>query len=603
MSSLREGLIGEYLFDGSAEDTSGHGNHGRVEGVTLTTNRFGETNRAYAFSGEGDFIVLDQPLALNAEAFSVSVWTKYDQEASLKGWNNAIISQDDHGRQSDQSQRVFQLSTKGAFLTWHRMLQTPDVVCKLPVQRDVWYHIVAVYDGVSHKLYINGELQDEQTGSFKPNNEEPIYFGKKNSKEKRFWFHGVLDDIRIYNRALSEKEALELFSEHGYKGDPGWVPATQQVVQTKRTIRKKRAIRKSLERQRFNWNDCYNSFALALYGALQYSNKPISLPQALVYTGQAFAINTQDAAVTPMDVFGDGSLLKAALNNLGFDMEVLAANIYGGDWDEDTVDRALDMVRESIQRGFAVVGWNLDNYEHGLIYGYDDERRILNIHDINARNGGELSYDDFGRRPRNGEPINPEMFVLVLRVRNEIPHLSVTRYTEEEDDSYRKTLSTALALAIRHMDDEGQEDNESKNGIAAIDAWITSFEAGSAHRFFTSYNLLWITSTRQYLVPFFIQSAITHCMAIQDTALQQLMMKAADVYLSSYRAWTLMRELFPFPQGADTTDPHLKAEAIRLLHEARQAEVAGLAVLRDIVRYLAHWYDEPLSPVAEGIVG
>jgi arylamine N-acetyltransferase len=37
--------------------------------------------------------------------------------------------------------------------------------------------------------------------------------------------------------------------------------------------------------------------------------------------------------------FGDGSLLKAALNNLGFDMEVLAANIYGGDWDEDTVDK------------------------------------------------------------------------------------------------------------------------------------------------------------------------------------------------------------------------------------------------------------------------
>lgn len=583
---LRQELVGEYLFDGSAEDTSGHGHHGRVEGATLTVNRFGEPNRAYAFSGQGDYIVLDPPPALNSEQFSVSVWVKYDQEATFQWWNNAIISQDDHGRQKDNSHRVFQLSTKGNLVTWHRMMGERDAVSKLSIQRGVWYHVVAVYDGIQHRLYVNGELQDKQAGSFRPNDEEPIYFGKKNSNEERFWFHGTLDDIRIYNRALLEQEVSELYSEHGYKGDPGFIPPIQQVVRTKRTIKKNVAVRKTLERQRFNWNDCYNSFALALYGVLLYSNKPISLPETLIYTGQAFVINTEDAAIMPMDVFGDGSLLRAALNNLGFDMEVLTANLYGGDWDEDTVDKALDMIRESIQRGFAVVGWNLDNYEHGLIYGYDDERRILNIHDINARNGGELSYDDFGRRSRNGEIIDPEMFVLTLKERKKTPHLNVTRYTEEEDASYRTTLSTALAISIRHMDYERQEGNERKNGIAAIDAWISAFEAGTAHEFFTSYNLLWITSTRQYLVPFFTHSAITHCMAIQDTALQQLMLKAAEVYLSSYRVWVSMRELFPFPKGADTTNPQLKSEAIRLLREAREAEAAGLAALRDIVRHL-----------------
>jgi hypothetical protein len=591
LRNLRQGLVGEYLFDGSAEDTSEHGHHGRVEGATLTANRFGETNRAYAFSGQGDYIVLDPPPALNDEAFSMSVWAKYDQDAMMKWWNNAIISQDDHGRQTNQSRRVFQLSTKGDRMTWHRMMQSPDSVGKLPIQRGVWYHVVAVYDGVHHKLYVNGELQDVKAGSFKPNAEEPIFIGKKNSNEKRFWFHGALDDIRIYNRALSDGEVSELFTEHGYTGDPGLVPTLPRVVRTTTTTAKKWSnkpirVRKILERQSFNWNDCYNSFALALYGALQYSNKPISLPQALVYTGQAFTINT-DTTVGPMDVFGDGSLLKAALNNLGFDMEVLTANIYGGDWEEDTVDKALYMVRESIQRGIAVVGWNLDNYEHGLIYGYDDKRRILYIHDINARDGGELSYDDFGRRTLNGQAINPEMFVMALRERNETPHLNVTRYTQENDASYRKTLSAALSSGISHLIDEGQEGDERKNGIAAIDAWISAFEVGSANQFGTSYNLLWITSTRQYLVPFFTQSAITHCMGIQDSALQQLMMKAADVYLSSYRVWVGMRELFPFPKGADTTDPQLKEEAIRLLREARETEVAGLAVLRDIVGHLS----------------
>lgn len=343
---------------------------------------------------------------------------------------------------------------------------------------------------------------------------------------------------------------------------------------------------KILERQRFNWNDCYNSFALALFGAMKYANPSITLPQALVYTGQAFAINT-DTNVMPMDVFGDGSLLRAALHNLGFDMEMFAANMYGRDWNETAVEQALEMIRESIDRGIAVVGFNLDNYEHGLIYGYDDERKMLNVHDINARSGGELAYDAFGRRSRNGTPIDPELFVLVLKVRDAFPQLNVSRYNDKDDASYRKTLHTALSLAIRHIEDDGENRNGRRNGIAAIEAWIQAFEAGTAHRFFTSYNLLWVTSLRQYLIPFFTQSAITHCMAIQDRELQQMMLKAAGIYLSSYGAWLGLRDLFPFPKGADTTDPQRRSEAVRLLREAREAETAGLAVLHDMVRHLS----------------
>ncbi|MBB6670408.1 LamG domain-containing protein [Cohnella nanjingensis] len=609
MSNLRQGLVGEYLFIGNAEDTSGFGRHGRVEGATLTEDRFGAANSAYAFSGQGDCIVLNPFPNLGTEAFSLSAWAKYDQEAALKGWNNAIVSQDDHGRVLDQSRRVFQLSTKGAYATWHRMRQSTDAVGKHPIQWGVWYHFVAIYDGTQHRLYVNGVLQDVQTGSFEPNFEEPIYIGKKNSDEKRFWFHGVLDDIRIYDRSLTDDEVLELYAEQGYTGDPERTPAPPRTVRkaaaAKKWMNKPIRVRKTLEFRKIEWNDCYNSFALALYGVMRYSNKQISLAQALIYTGQGFAINT-DTTVAPMDVLGDGSLLQEALRNLGFDMEVLAANMYGGDWEEDTVERALYMVRESIQRGFPVVGWNLDNYEHGLIYGYDDKRRVLNVQDINAQNGAELSYDDFGRRPLHGNPIDPEMFVLVLRERSETPHahLSVTRYTEQEDANYRNTLKNALSLAARHIEGDGLTgDDGRKNGIAAIDAWIAAFETEAAHRFFTSYNLLWLTSTRQYLISFFTQSAITHCTGIQDHTLQHLMLEAADVYLSSYRTWVYLREMFPFPQGADTTDPRLKFEAIQLLKKARQAEATGLTVLRDIVGHLSGRHTETSPPITERTIG
>ncbi len=133
-------------------------------------------------------------------------------------WNNAIVSQDDGGKNKnkDNFRRVFQLSALGPIITWHRMKETTDAVSKSHLQRGVWYHITVVFDGAFHKLYINGELHDTQAGTLRPHPEEPIFIGKKNTNEKRFLFHGDIDDIRLYNKVLSEQEILALYTENGY---------------------------------------------------------------------------------------------------------------------------------------------------------------------------------------------------------------------------------------------------------------------------------------------------------------------------------------------------------------------------------------------------
>jgi len=216
--NLRYGLVAEYLFHGNANDSSGNEFHGRVEGAELTSDRFGQPNCAYAFDGEKAFIEISPSPLLSSEAFSISVWARYDEKASLAWWNNAIVSQDDGGKNKnkDNFRRVFQLSTLGPTITWHRMKETADAVSKSHLERGVWYHIAAVFDGSFHKLYINGELHDTQAGTFRPHPEEPIFIGKKNTNEKRFLFHGVIDDIRLYNRVLSEQEISALYSENGY---------------------------------------------------------------------------------------------------------------------------------------------------------------------------------------------------------------------------------------------------------------------------------------------------------------------------------------------------------------------------------------------------
>lgn len=228
MKALTNGLVAEFLFDGNALDTSGNENHGRVEGATPTINRFNEQNRALAFSGNGDFVVLDPKLLQDPDAFSLSIWVKYDEAAKMSWWNNAIISQDDNGRQSDKSRRVFQLSTMNNSVRVHMMMKAPDVTAQHPVQRGQWYHLAVTYNGIHYTLYMNGGLQGMQEYTFSPSTEEPIYIGKKNSQEPRFYFHGAIDDLRIFNRALSEPEVLELYTEQGYAAALEAVPPVQQ---------------------------------------------------------------------------------------------------------------------------------------------------------------------------------------------------------------------------------------------------------------------------------------------------------------------------------------------------------------------------------------
>lgn len=69
-------LVAHYTFDGNALDSSGNGNDGTVSGAALTTDRFGNTNGAYAFNGSSDWIERASPTHLNigSQSWTVSAW-------------------------------------------------------------------------------------------------------------------------------------------------------------------------------------------------------------------------------------------------------------------------------------------------------------------------------------------------------------------------------------------------------------------------------------------------------------------------------------------------------------------------------------------------
>ena len=70
---ITAGLVAAYEFTGNADDVSGNGNNGVVNGATLTADRFGNAGSAYSFDGVDDYIAMPSPISGHAE-FTSSLW-------------------------------------------------------------------------------------------------------------------------------------------------------------------------------------------------------------------------------------------------------------------------------------------------------------------------------------------------------------------------------------------------------------------------------------------------------------------------------------------------------------------------------------------------
>ncbi|MYK97491.1 MAG: LamG domain-containing protein, partial [Gemmatimonadetes bacterium] len=210
----RSNLVLELLFDGDARDTSGNGLHGEVFGPVSADDRFGQPNAAFAFDGKDDYIRVAPPPALSSEAFTLSVWVKFDDDAFSRYWTNGVITQDNAGT---RERRVIQLSTFGPMTTWHKKPQGRDPLITRPVGTSVWRHLVATHDGKVHRFYMDGELHDQAEAPFPPHPQEPVYVGRKGSGEADFYFKGVIDDVRIYTETLSPEAILALTRENGWQ--------------------------------------------------------------------------------------------------------------------------------------------------------------------------------------------------------------------------------------------------------------------------------------------------------------------------------------------------------------------------------------------------
>jgi hypothetical protein len=212
-SNLQTGLVAYYPFCGNANDASGNGNHGTVNGATLTIDRFGRVNSAYRFNGTSDFISVADANTLDfTNNFSISIWMQIPEYAN--GNERVAI-----GKQRSIDGTGYQITAASAYNSSKYVAAINNngqavVIGNAPndyLTLNKWSQIVVTYGAGILSIYKDGVLTGSLPSTISLSNSSlPLYIGKEFNTSR--YFKGFLDDIALYNRALSASDVQQLYS-------------------------------------------------------------------------------------------------------------------------------------------------------------------------------------------------------------------------------------------------------------------------------------------------------------------------------------------------------------------------------------------------------
>jgi hypothetical protein len=205
------GLVGWWPFNGNANDESGNGNHGTVNGATLTTDRFGNNNAAYDF--DADEIIMTNSFYNNGwQDYSISFWfntqnltqqaqnffNTYPHDGEGFGWNHPNSpNKISHWKNQDPNVHI-----------WNIFSANP--LNYVGVIQNEWVFLTIVKSNLTYSYFVNGQLDKTSVTSLSALNQNTgLRFGSIGNAE---YLNGDLDDIGIWNRALSYCEIQDLYN-------------------------------------------------------------------------------------------------------------------------------------------------------------------------------------------------------------------------------------------------------------------------------------------------------------------------------------------------------------------------------------------------------
>lgn len=211
---ITNGLVAYYPFNGNANDASGNGNNGQTTGnVVLTVDRFGNPASAYHFDGSlGSIDITNTVFNIGQSEYTLSGWFSSDDVSKSSQFlfntipHTGIGLTLNHGYAPGYVQAF--IGPANAFWTV-QAVHGP----KNDYVSQTWYHWAFIKSGINYRFYINGSLdyQTDVSAASGYNFGVGYRFGAISSVGYEV-FKGALDDIRIYNRALSSNEVAQLYA-------------------------------------------------------------------------------------------------------------------------------------------------------------------------------------------------------------------------------------------------------------------------------------------------------------------------------------------------------------------------------------------------------
>src|SRR4029077_15796014 len=203
------GLVAAYNFNqGSGTtvtDASGNGITGNIIGATWTTG--GRNGNALSFNGSSSYVDLGNPGLL--QITGSMTWSAWVKAAADPAGDGQIVAKSNNvsGWQlktsHDTGPQTFGVAVARANNAFAQRYST--TVRSL----NVWYHVAGVYNAAARTLdiYVNGILNNGTLSGTIPTRQVipgvNVNIGRRSGG---FYFNGVIDDVRIYNRALSQAE-------------------------------------------------------------------------------------------------------------------------------------------------------------------------------------------------------------------------------------------------------------------------------------------------------------------------------------------------------------------------------------------------------------
>ncbi len=215
--NITSGLVAQFDFTGNANDVSGNANNGTVNGATLTTDRFGNLSSAYNFDGNANVIDCGNSSSLqftNNITFSACI--------KAAAFDNMSIV-DKEPSQAQVPNIGFRISTRTNGEIWAEYGQYggtsilggygKNAIAPSSYTLNTWTHVVGVVENAAViKIYINGQLIDTTHINKAYTNTNNLLIGRGQFNSTYEGFNGIIDDIRIYNRPLTDCDIDSLYS-------------------------------------------------------------------------------------------------------------------------------------------------------------------------------------------------------------------------------------------------------------------------------------------------------------------------------------------------------------------------------------------------------